>query len=75
LRAPHFCSGILHGPNPSLLFHVPDLCPGILRDLRWGILHRLYVLDRRPCIFLLYRLYGPDLWPCTFLGRPSLELI
>jgi len=70
LRAPHFCSrisrdlcsGILHGPDLSLLLHVPDLCPGILYDLR-------------PCIFFLYRLYVLDRRPCIFLGRPSLELI
>ena len=92
LRAPHLCSGIfhsgiLHVPDPSLLLHVPDLCPrilcdlglGILYDLRLGILYRLYALDLRPCIFLLHRLYARYRWPCIFLGiflgRPSLELI
>ena len=83
LRAPHLCSAIshdlcsriLHGPDPSLLLHVPDLCPGILYVLGLGILYRLYGLDLRPCIFLLYRLYGPDLRPCICLGRPGLELI
>ena len=88
LRAPDLCSGIfhsciLHVPDPSLLLHVPHLCPGILYDLglsilydrRLGILCRLYALDLRPCIFLLYRLYARYLWPCIFLGRPSLELI
>ncbi len=88
LRAPHLCSGIfhsgiLHVPDPSLLLHVPHLCPrilydlglGILYGLRLGILYRLYALDLRPCIFLLHRLYARYLWPCIFLGRPSLELI
>jgi hypothetical protein len=83
LRALHLCSGIshalgsgiLHGPNPSLLLHVPDRWPGIFHDRRLGILYRLYARNLRPCIFLLYRLYGLDLWPCIFLGRPGLELI
>ena len=75
LRAPHLCSGISHVPELSLLLHMPDLCPGILCDLRLGILYRLYALDLRPRIFLLYRLYALDLWPCIFLGRPGLELI
>ena len=80
LRAPDLCSGIfhsgiLHVPDPSLLLHVPDLCPRILYDLRLGILYRLCALDLRPCIFLLYRLHARYLWPCIFLGRPGLELI
>jgi len=83
LRAPHLCSGIsdvlgsgiLHGPNPSLLLHVRDLWSGIFCDRRLGILHRLHALALRPCIFLLCRLYACDLWPCIFLGRPGLELI
>ena len=73
LRAPHLCSGIshsgiLHVPDPSLLLHVPDLCPRILCDLGLGILSGL-------CLGILYRLYALDLRPCIFLGRPGLELI
>src|SRR5882672_7210039 len=75
LYGPIRCLGIFHVPELSLLLHMPDLCPGILCDLRLGILYRLYALDLRPRIFLLYRLYALDLWPCIFLGRPGLELI
>ena len=57
---PDLCSRILHGPNPSVLFHGPDLRWGILRDLYRGSLHGLCRLD--PC-------------PCLFLRRPSLELL
>ena len=57
---PDLCSCILHGPDPSVLFHGPDL--------RWGILHNLYRGS-------LHGLCGPGLCPCLFLGRPSLELL
>jgi hypothetical protein len=64
LLPPDLFSGILHGPylgprtmdgpDVSVLFHGPERCSGIFRNLCWGILHNL-------CRGVFNRLYLPDL--------------
>ena len=44
----------MDGPDVSVLFHGPERCSGIFRNLCWGILHNL-------CRGVFNRLYLPDL--------------
>jgi hypothetical protein len=57
---PDLCPRILHGPDLSVLFQVPHLWSGILRNLCWSILRGTY---------------GPNLCPWILLGHPSLEFL
>jgi hypothetical protein len=89
LRGPVLLPGILHGPDPPLLLHRPDL--SLFRgadlslflhrlDLCPGILHALgsNVLCRLRLLHGLrfgisFRLHGHGLCPGIFLGGPALK--